>query len=306
MKISHGIEYFFVRLIAGIFYILPEKAALFLGARLGSATNNIWLSRHNVIIDNLKIAYGKEMDDARREEIARDVFVNIGMNLAELSRFPKMSTEKVLQMVEGEGLDSFQEVEAFGKGGLLVGGHIGNWELVGAYINAIGVPVDFLVRGQHNKLVDNYLTSLRAHAGVKVIHSEESGGMLEIIRTLKKNRQVCIVSDQHAGSQGILINFFGQKVSVPRAPATLSVRTGAPIISGYIIRREDNSHYCHFEKPLYPDLSAPQDEEIYRLTKVYTKRIEKTIRKNPSFWLWTHRRFKYQPKTEQSEGSFVE
>ncbi|MCK5127437.1 MAG: lysophospholipid acyltransferase family protein [candidate division Zixibacteria bacterium] len=306
MKISHGIEYALTRIISAIFRILPRNAAIILGDRIGRATDNIWLSRHKVIINNLKIAFGDSLDDAKRDEIARDVFGNIGKTLAEVSRFSITSKEETLKTVGCKSLDVIQEVIDYGKGGIITGSHFGNWELVGAYLNFCEYPVDFLVRSQHNKLVDKYLTELRKASGARVIQSDESGGMKEILRALKNNRQICMVSDQHAGSQGIIINFFGRPVSVPRAPATLSVRTGAPIITGYILRNDDNTHSCEFEKPLYPDMEADKDEEIYRLTKIYTNRIEASIRAYPSFWLWTHRRFKYKPDTKLSEGSFVE
>lgn len=305
MKISHGIEYALVRGLAGLFRMLPHAAALKLGERLGRATDNVWTARHKVIIDNLIIAFGDEMTPAKRGELARDVFANIGMNMAEFARFPILDRERILSLATCDGEEALQEAIDFGKGAILVGSHFGNWELIGAYISALGFPVDFLARGQHNPLVDKYLTSLRKSGGVRVMHSER-GGMKEVLRLLKSNRQVAIISDQHAGSQGIIVSFFGRRVSVPRAPATLSARTGAPIIYGQISRNPDNTHHCHFDAPIYPDLTADTNDEIFRLTKLYTRRIEEAIRSHPAQWLWTHRRFKFVPRPEQSEGSFVE
>ena len=306
MKISHGIEYLFVRALTSLFQILPHKAAVNLGRMLGKATDNVWLSRHKIILNNLKIAFGDSLTEAKRGEIARDVFANLGMTLAEVSRFPKFSRSDILTLVSGTNLEVFEELLKFGKGGLLVGSHFGNWELVGAYFDALGYPVDFLIRGQHNKLVDNYLTKIRESRGGRLIHSEERGGMKEILRALKANRQIALVSDQHAGSNGIIIKFFGRLVSVPRAPAVLSYRTGAPIVTGHILRNEDFTHHCVMGELIYPDTTADEHAEIYRLTRIYTERFEKAIRKYPSQWLWTHRRFKYQTTAEQREGSFVE
>jgi len=305
MKITHGIEYAAVRLLALPLQLLPHQSAVTLGARIGRAANNIWISRHRVIIRNLEIAFGDSLSEAEREELARDIFANLGRTVAEICRFPKLTREDILNMVTSEGIESFQEVLDYGKGAILVGSHFGNWELAGAYINALGFPVDFLIRGQHNRLVDNYLTGLRIGPGIRVLHSDR-GGMKDIIRALHNNRQVAIVSDQHAGSNGILIKFFGQLVSVPRAPATLAVKLGCPIISGYIRRNPDNTHLCVFQKPLYPDPQTEPNADILRLTKVYTGRFEDMIRSHPDQWLWTHRRFKPLPGTEQREGVYVE
>ncbi|MFH1699824.1 MAG: lysophospholipid acyltransferase family protein [Candidatus Zixiibacteriota bacterium] len=306
MKIIHGIEYALVRILSFLFQRLPRKTAINLGDRIGRAMDNLWLSRHKTVISNLEIAFGNELTIADKEELSKNIFGNIGMTMAEIARFPVTDTDEIKRIVSSKGEETFQEAIDYGKGALLVGSHFGNWELMGAYINALGFPVDFLIRGQHNKLVDKYLASLRRSMGVRVIHSDKSGGMMEIIRALKQNRQVAIISDQHAGSQGIIINFFGRLVSVPRAPAVLSIRTGAPIITGQILRNPDNTHFCEFDKPLYPNLDADRDKEILRLTKIYTGRIENAIRRQPELWLWTHRRFKYVPKEQDSEGKLVE
>jgi len=304
MKISHGIEYAAVRLTAAVLRSLPEAMALSAGKRLGRAANLLWRSRHRVVVRNLEIAFGDGLSKHARRRLASDIFGNIGKTLAEMSRFPSLDKDRILRLVDSEGEETFQEALDYGKGAILTGSHFGNWELMGAYINALGFPVDFLVRGQHNRFVDEYLTYLRRCLNVRVIHSER--GMMDIMRALKDNRQVAIVSDQHAGSQGIVVPFFGRMVSVPRAPATLAVRTGAPIITGCIIRKSDNTHHCVFQRPVYPNPEADSDAEILRLTKLFTGRIEETIRQRPDHWLWTHRRFKPLGAKEQTEGSYVE
>lgn len=304
MKISHGIEYLLARAAALVFQILPHQTAVSLGGRLGRAVNNLWTARHRVILKNLEIAFGEKMSGPEREEMSREVFGNIGKTLAEISRAHRLDKARILRLVDSEGEETFQEALDYGKGALLTGSHFGNWELMGAYINALGFPVDFLVKSQHNPYVDRYLTNLRRCLGVRVIHSDR--GMTEILRALKENRQVAIVSDQHAGSQGIVVKFFGRLVSVPRAPAALAVKTGAPIITGYITRKADYTHHCVFHKPIYPRSDADPGEEILRLTRIFTGRIEEAIRVRPDHWLWTHRRFKYVPPGELIEGSYVE
>ncbi len=304
MKITHGIEYGAIRLTAAFFRTLPAAAALRAGDRLGRSINLLWRSRHRIIMRNLEIAFGDDLSTRDRTRLSGDIFGNLGKTLAEVSRFPKLDKEQILRLVDSEGEETFQEALDYGRGAILTGSHFGNWELMGAYINALGFPVDFLVRAQHNPYVDEYLTYLRRCLNVRVIHSES--GMMDVMRALKDNRQVAIVSDQHAGSQGIVVPFFGRMVSVPRAPATLAVRTGAPIITGCITRRTDNTHHCVFQRPVYPDPNADQAAEILRLTKLFTGRIEETIRARPDHWLWTHRRFKPLNGKEQTEGSYVE
>lgn len=309
MKISHGIEYWLARMGAFIFCVLPRTMALSLGDRLGRGVNNLWRSRNLIVMKNLEIAFGDELSEADREVLSREVFGNIGRTIVEICRFSKIKEDRMFEMVSSEGEDGIAEMRKYGRGGILVGAHFGNWEVNGGYVNHLGYPVSFLVRGQHNKKFDDYLSSLRLRLGIGLIHSERTGegsGMKEVLRTLKDNRMIAIVSDQHAGSGGIIVKFFGRLVSVPRAPATLSVRTGAPLLFGYSIRRDDGSLHCVFNKPLYPNSEADRDQEILRLTQAYTGMAEVAIRKYPQMWLWTHRRFKDIGGPEMREGVYVD
>ncbi len=304
MKISHGIEYAAARFCAGLFQLMPHHRAVRLGDRIGRLVDRLWKTRHSVITNNLKIAFGDDLSEKQRDEMARVIFGNIGRTLAEMSRFSRLSREDILSLVTSEGEEAFQEALDYGKGAILTGCHFGNWELIGAYVRARGFPVDFLIRGQHNQMVDRYMTRLRENLGVGVINSEQ--GMTPVIRALKANRQVAIVSDQHAGSNGIIVRFFDQLVSVPRAPATLAVRLGCPLITGFMLRRPDDTHHCVFDRPVYPDPDMDPQKEILHLTRVYTRRFEKTIRRHPELWLWTHRRFKPLGDVKLSEGDYVE
>lgn len=303
MKISHGIEYLAARAAALVFQLLPHRAAVRLGGRVGRAAGVVLTGRREVVRTNLEIAFADTYDRAQREELTDRIFDNLGRTIAEIARFPRLSKAKILSLVTAEGTDSFREVQEHGRGAILAGSHIDNWELMGAYVNALGYPVDFMVRGQHNPYFDRYLTRLRASGGVKVIHSER--GMKDVIRALKDNRQVAMIADQHGGVGGVLTTFFGRTVSVPRAPAALAVKFGAPILTGYIVRNPDDSHHFHVDPPLYPDPQADPEAETVRLTRIYTERIEQSIRLRPELWLWTHRRFKPVADAEQMGNVYV-
>lgn len=304
MKISHGIEYLTARAAALIFQLLPHRLAVKFGGKAGRAAGWIMSWRRAVVRTNLKLAFGDRYDAAGREELAGRIFDNLGRTMAEVARFPRLSKDRILTLVTAEGTENLQAVLEHGRGAILAGSHFDNWELMGAYINALGFPVDFLVQAQHNPYFDDYVTRLRAGWGVKVVHSDR--GMKEIIRALKANRQVVIVADQHGGSGGIIVTFFGRRVSVPRAPAALAVKFQTPIITGYSVRNPDDTHHCRFEPPLYPDPQADPETEMVRLTTIYTERIEQSIRLRPDLWLWTHRRFKPVADAEQRDDVYVQ
>jgi KDO2-lipid IV(A) lauroyltransferase len=305
MKISHGIEFLAALFLVKLFQFLPRRSALAFGSLLGRIVHRLWKRRRTVVMNNLRIAFGEELNESERKAIARRVFVNIGKTLAEIARFPVTSSSELRSFTHLATPEVFDETRARGKGCIIASGHFSNWEIAGYVINDVGYTLDFLVEGQHNPYFDNLLTRLRESCGVKVHHSDR-GGMKEVLKTLRRNEIVAIVSDQHAGSRGIIVRFFGRLVSVPRAPAALSYRTGAAIVVGYDYRQPDDTHVLRAHAVLYPRRDAPEQSEIYRLTSAYTAILEEQIRAHPDLWLWTHRRFKYTPPEEQTEGTYVE
>ena len=54
-----------------------------------------------------------------------------------------------------------------------------------------------------------------------------------------------------------------------------------------------------YEAPLPPVASANRQDEVARLTREITARIEAWVRANPEQWLWMHRRWKTQPSADE-------
>ena len=77
--------------------------------------------------------------------ISRKAYRHLGRTTIESALLPSVGREKVLDLVESlEGWEILEEAVSRGRGVILVTGHLGNWELGGAYIAARGVPLDEL------------------------------------------------------------------------------------------------------------------------------------------------------------------
>src|SRR5205809_472105 len=77
------------------------------------------------------------------------------------------SREDVLAMFgEVDGWHLVEERLAAGRGLMLASGHVGNWELGGAYLAARGLPISAVARHMANPLVDRYLTQTRERLGL--------------------------------------------------------------------------------------------------------------------------------------------
>src|SRR5439155_23693068 len=51
-----------------------------------------------------------------------------------------------------------------------------------------------------------------------------------LMRALRANRVVGLLCDRDVGGTGVEVEFFGERTKLPGGPATLAVRSGAPIL----------------------------------------------------------------------------
>lgn len=290
--IKHRIEYWITYLVGAFARIIPYRLALALGSFLGWLAFDVLRMRRKVTLINLGNSLGKGKDGLAK--IGRRAYQNIGKSMVEYSLFPSLDKEKILRMVEFEGTENFDEALRKGKGAVLVAGHFGSWELMGAATRQKGYPVDFLVGEQHNLLIDDLMNDYRRSVGIGII--KMGAAAKGIIRALKNNRFVAMLSDQDAGSDGTVVEFFNRPASTPKGPAAFALKMDAPVIMAFIIRENQKKQRIIIEKPIFVEKTSDKENDIQRLTQAYTRVLEEYIRKYPEHWFWPHRRWKSTTK----------
>lgn len=290
MTINHWLEYAAVWVLTKVVQLLPGRVADAVAFVLGRLSYAVLTSRRRIARENLKRAFGPEKSDGEIELIIKDVFLHTARTLVEFARQPRYTPEKILAMTQCEGKEHIDRVAHEGKGAMLITGHFGNWELTGGWIAALGYPLDFLVGQQHNQKVDELLISFRRALGVGIIPI----GMAArgVIKALKANRMVAVVSDQHAPLGGVTVQFFGRPAATPKGPAAFAVKVDCPILFGVYIRLGYNRYKALIFPPIYPPHSGDSEKDISIMTQAYTSYLEQAVRQYPEQWLWTHRRWK--------------
>jgi KDO2-lipid IV(A) lauroyltransferase len=291
-KIKHRIEFWVVSMVGGLVRMIPYRLALVIGSFLGWLAFDILRIRRRVTMINLRNSLGRKRNDLKK--IGRRAYRNFGMSMVEYSLFPVLSKEKVLGMVELVGAEHFDKTLTKGKGAIVVAGHFGSWELMGAAVSQMGYPVDFLVGEQHNLLVDNMMNDYRKHMGIGIIKMGVAAK--GIIKALRSNRFVAMLSDQDAGTNGTVVEFFGRPASTPKGPAAFALKMNAPIIMAFMIRVNRGKQKIVLEKPIFGNNTPNKEEDIKNLTQAHTSLLEDYIRKYPDHWFWPHRRWKSTTK----------
>lgn len=284
---------FAAKLIGGCVSRLPRRVALAVGSGLGRLA--FWFATAESARACAQLQRSLNISDNRRATaIAQRCFANLGKNVVEFMRFPRMNAAQLQQAVTFEGASHINAALARGKGAIILTGHFGNWELLAASISANVAPLTPIVRELRSARLNALVSSYRTQAGYATI--DRDTGLRSALRCLKRNQLLGIVADVDTTVNGVFVDFFGKPAYTPYSPIAIALKTGAAVLPAFIIRQPDGSHRAIIEPPLTLERSAVSEEELVINTQKFTKIIEGYIRRYPEQWIWMHERWKTRPE----------
>lgn len=289
---SHRAEYAALRSAVAALERLSFMRAGSIGDRIGRLGYAPLGIRRAVVEKQLRAALPNLSAD-EVERIARAAYGHLGRTSMETAILPSYSSSEIIDLFEAvHGWDMVEERLSRGKGLILVSGHLGNWELGGAYIAARGLPIDVVARHMANPLFDRYLTSTRQRIGMTVVHDEEA--VRRVPRSLRSGRAVAFLVDQGAvGLASTWVPFFGRLAKTPRGPAVFALRLGTPVVFGTALRQPSGRYQLSFE-PIEVADTGDREADVDRIVADYTLVLERWVRRAPEQYLWHHRRWKHQ------------
>ncbi len=276
--------------IAAVSRLLPLGIAVSLGGRLGFLLYYV-LRRHRMAsLINLKIAFGSQKTPLEATQIIKKSFVHLGKSLIEILMLPTLPPRKIDALVSWEGEEYLKNTD--GKGVILITGHIGNWELMGAAISRRGYPIHAIAAPLYNPRIDKLIINLRSLFGVKTISRGTPSSSRKILEVLRKKEILALLIDQDTRVDGVFVPFFNKKAYTPSGAAQLAVRTNAVTVMAFITRLSHNRHKITIEKPLMLFRTENKKNDIENNTALFTSHIERHICAIPEQWVWMHQRWK--------------
>ena len=289
---AHRAEYAAIRGAVAAMERLSFQRAAAVGGRIGRFGYRPLGIRRTVVERQLAAAF-PEHDAPEIQRIARAAYVNLGMTSVETAILPSYSARQIIELFEEvNGWNVVEDLVSRGKGLIVVTGHLGNWELGGAYAAARGLPLDAVARHMANPLFDRYLTATRQRIGMQVVHDEDA--VRRVPRSLRAGRAVAFVVDQGAvGLASTWVPFFGRYAKTPRGPAVFALRLGTPIVFGAALRQPSGRFQLNFEY-IESRETGDRDADVDRIVADYTTVLERWVRRAPEQYFWHHRRWKHQ------------
>lgn len=242
-----------------------------------------------IALYNLKNSY-PEKSIWELKRIARGVYRNIGLTAADFFEIPYISPSNLHEWVEFEGLENLEKAKAQGKGVLSIVAHFGNWELMTAAVPLASGPMYIIYRPLDSQVIEDMVAWVRTHKGNFLIPKQ--GATKVVRRLLKEGKVMGILNDQNvSASEGIFVDFFNRPACTSPGTAYMALRTGAPVVAGYLFRKEDG-RYKFVIEPVEIICTGDFERDLVANTQKFTAIVEDFIRKHPDQWFWIHQRWK--------------
>jgi KDO2-lipid IV(A) lauroyltransferase len=281
VSLQHRFEDLGLGVAVGCLNILPIESASWLsgqvwrrlGPRLGS-------ERHRRALANLAIAF-PEKSSVERAALAAAMWENLGRTFAETFRLSEIAAGgRVTLAAPAEfNLDEARVVCA---------SHQANWEVA-----VLGVSSKAWTAGVYqrikNPLVDARVLKMRSFLYPGGLYPKTPAALRHLIRHAREGGTLAVLADQR-DFRGPRVAFFGAPAPSTPFPAMVARSLGIKLYAGEIVRKP----HVRFAVNLV-EVAVPQTEDreadIVATTAALQAEFERTIRRNPEQWMWSHRRW---------------
>lgn len=267
---------------------LPRSAALACGRSLGRLAWALSRRDRRRSFEHLAIAL-PELPERERQRIARQAFLQQGMNAAELLYVLRRGADEIRLHIEVEGWENVEAARKTGRPILILTGHCSNWELIAVPLTANGLPPAAIARPADDPRIQELIVKIRRRLGTTTIARGERGAARQILGVLRSGGAIAMLIDQDTKVDGVWVPFFGRPAFTPVGAAELAIKQDMRVIPSFIERNPDGGLLVRF----LPVLELPKNPR--EATALMTAAIEDQIRRRPEQWVWWHKRWRRQP-----------
>jgi KDO2-lipid IV(A) lauroyltransferase len=244
------------------------------------------------IAANLAAVLPEELPD-RRAARARHVYLSYARDTIDFLRALSASATELRQAFDlgAHNQAIFDDVLAAGRGGLLVTGHCGNWEIGGLLMSrVVHLPLTVVAMAEPDPAVNRLRQEIRARMGIETLEVRQSlDTALQIRRLLAENRFVAMLIDRAIGRDRVPVTMFGRQTWFLQTPAVLAYMTGAPLVPCFIERVGPGRFTTLAHPPIAVDRRLPREEAVQKATQQVAATIEARVRANPDAWYQFYR-----------------
>ncbi|HEY9197163.1 MAG TPA: lysophospholipid acyltransferase family protein [Mucilaginibacter sp.] len=248
--------------------------------------------RRDVVQQNLRNAF-PEKTDQERHDIERKYYRYLADLIVETIKMITISEKQIRKRVVATNSDLVFEYFAKGKSIIAVAGHYCNWEMAALNFNFVTDKRFMIVyKPLNNPTFNDFFIKIRSRFGGQPIAMKQT--LRKMIEYRKELTVTVLVGDQTPVMSDVnyFANFLNQPTAVFLGIEKIAKTIDAAVVF-YDMKRVKRGYY---EYTLIPLTETPKETSEHEITDMHVKYLEGMIRREPQYWLWSHRRWKFKPE----------
>ncbi len=291
--------------IRWVFIHTPREIALLIGSTVGLT---LWFTQRKDkfrACRNLRCAYGTRYSLRRYQSIARGAFINSGYNLCDAFRLESRFESEIAPLIDVVGLDNFLRVYRRGQGVICATGHIGNFELLAAYMGRNGFKTAVIGRELYDPRLDRLLVRNRRANHVENIPTTQPR---QLVTKLRAGYTVgALIDNDSQKLKSAFVESYGRLAYTPIGITHIGLRLGSAFVP-VTCRRIGKRYLLRFFPAVEPEsqlpvtgMSLPEKSEqrakrVLDITWRIRKILDSEVDKDPTQWIWVHNRWRTRPE----------
>jgi len=288
------IEYVLYRALAAFVPLLPRRAMVFFGRRMGY----------------LYYLFDRRVREAGRENLARfrpdldaDAVLREGARLQAVALLDalwakRLSPERARKYfhVKPEDEALLHRFHDEGRGIVIATAHFGSWEMLNIAAGAMGLArATVIARPLSNPYVDRHIMKQREQTGNRIVHRAQAA--MACIAALRAGELVCSVVDMAVlpSEGGVYADFYGLPVMTSGALPFFAHRKKAPLFFIVATPLDKGLRYRLDATHIPIDYAADRDTEVTRIAGEMNRVLQQHIDAMPEAWIWGYKRWKWRP-----------
>ncbi len=204
-----------------------------------------------------------------------------------------LSGQKNVFSFDFDGEEHLHEMVQRKQGGLLLGAHMGNWEVAGELLERIDSVINILMVDIEDSQLKEVIESSIQKKKVNIIPiKEDMSHIFAVVEAFKRKELVAMHGDRFVeDNQTVSIPFLGAEARFPIGPIMLATKYKVPVSFVFSLKQQKR-HYHFYATParVYPNLKKKEgrQENIKNMVGEYVANLEKMVQMYPNQWFNYH------------------
>ncbi len=251
--------------------------------------------RKKVIYTNLRNAF-PEKSEKEIDQIARKFYSHFCDMSLESIKMHSLSSKQLKKRLSYSGFEKINQYFEEGKSIIVLGMHYNNWEWNASLQEYVKHQLMMIYNPvRNNQEMERFMLNMRERFGGKSVPVHLSARTALQFDRAERPGVLWLAADQTSfQTSKFWTTFMNQETAFFEGPDKIAVKTNQPVFFIHF-QKKKRGHYHTEITELFPE---PGKEKPETILMTYIEMCERIIKKEPQYWLWSHRRWKHKRNEE--------